>query len=275
MEIGLDHAFLEYIGVTSENQIPVRRFYLPLFSDCKRVVDLGCGGGDFVALLNEAGIEVVGVDSDPASCAAMRLRQLPVVEQDVLAYLESVEANSYDGIYSAHLVEHLPYETVLRLIRLAHRALRPGGKLVLVTPNPRSLFAHLELYHMHFGHEAFYHPKLLSFFLDYCDFERIEAGENPHSGTFFLSQEAFPSTMPHLKRGIIQYRREFPPVSNPIRRLIRWGKTLMFKFVVQPFLDDVAGQTNQILLNHHTTLQRIQALDRPFECYAVGYKPEK
>jgi len=273
METGLDYAFLKYIGVTSENQIPVRRFFLPFFSGCERVVDLGCGGGDFVALLKEAGVEALGVDTDPLSCASMRERNLPVIEQDVITYLESIEASSLDGIYSAHLVEHLPYEAVLKLIRLAYRALRPGGRLVLVTPNPRSLFAHLELYHMHFGHEAFYHPKLLSFFLDYCGFERIEDGENPHSGSFLLGQEAFSPTMPHLRQGIIQYRRQFPPVSNPVRRLIRWGKTLLFRFVVQPFLDDIMGQANQILLNHHTTLQRIQALDRPFECYVIGHKP--
>ncbi len=273
MEPGLDYAFLRYTGVTPENQIPVRRFYLPMFAGCRRVVDLGCGQGTFVSLLNEAGIETIGVDSDPATCADLRARQVPVVEADVLTYLAEVNESSLDGIYASHLVEHMPYEAVLELIRLSHRALQPGGRIVLATPNPRALFAHLELYHLHFGHKAFYHPRLLSFFLDYCGFQNIEDGENPDSGSFCLNNGLAPDTLEDSSRMPINYRPEFPPTSSPVRRLSRWGKTIFFKFVVQPFLDDIVGQVNQVLTAHKTVLQRIDALDRPFECYVIGYKP--
>lgn len=274
MESGLDFAFLQYIGVTPESQIPIRRFYLPMFAGCQRVVDLGCGGGDFVVLLKEAGIEAIGVDSDPVTCADLRTRGIPVVEADVLAYLETVNESSLDGIFSAHLVEHMPYEMVLKLIRLSYRALRPGGRIVLATPNPRALFAHLELYHMHFGHKAFYHPRLLSFFLDYCGFQNIEDGENPHTGSFSIRRGLAPGTLENLDQTLIDYRREFPPVNNPLRRLSRWGKTILFRFVVQPFLDDIVSQANQVLIAHKTVLQRLETLDRAFECYVIGYKPE-
>ncbi len=269
MEPGLDFAFLQYIGVNEESQLPIRRFYLPMFKGCRRVADLGAGHGVFVALLNEAGVEAFGVDSDPLACQSLRSRNLPVVEQDVLRYLETVEEGSLDGIYSSHLVEHLPYQDVLKLIRLSFRALEPGGRLLLATPNPRALISHLEFYHMHFGHKAFYHPHLLSFFLDYCGFERIEDGENPYTASSFFAAVDLNSTG-------ITYRREFPPIfNNPIRRLIRWGKTLLFKWIVQPFTDDIVAQTNQILAVHRATLQQIKALDRPFECYVISYKPRE
>ena len=281
MEPGLDFAFLKYIGVTPESQIPIRRFYLPMFAGCQHVVDLGCGTGDFVALLQEAGINAVGVDSDPAACAWLQKRQLPVIEQEVTAYLETIEANSLDGIYSAHLVEHMPYEAVLKLIRLAFRALRPGGRLVLATPNPRALISHLELYHMHFGHKAFYHPNLLCFFLDYCGFEQIEDGENPFTIPLF-SRDLFQGFAPpygeyyeaeDLNQAHIRYRREFPPAKNPLRALIRLAKTTVFRFIVQPFLDDLEGQANRLFLAHHTALRQTGVMDRAFECYAIGYKP--
>lgn len=282
MEPGLDFAFLQYIGVNSENQRPLRRFYLPMFEGCRRVADLGCGNGDFVALLNEAGIEAFGVDSDSLACQSLRNRNVPVVEQDILSYLECVEEDSLDGIYSSHVVEHMPYQAVLKLIRLSFRALQPGGRLLLATPDPRALISHLELYHMHFGHEAFYHPRLLAFFLDYCGFERIEDGANPYTASFLLTELTSLLSAEDFDRASITYRREFPPVANPLRRVIRWGKTLFFKFVVQPFTDDIVARTNQILGAHHAALQRanaalkqIKALDRPFECYVIGYKPKR
>jgi SAM-dependent methyltransferase len=278
MEIGLDHAFLEYIGITLENQIPTRRFYLPLFAGCRRVADLGCGYGSFVALLQEAGIEAVGVDSDPVACEAMRAANLPVVEQDVITYLQTIPPASLDGIYSAHLVEHLPYETVLELIRLSRQALEPGGRLLLATPDPRALVSHLEFYHMHFGHKAFYHPRLLSFFLDYCGFEKIKAGENPYTSSWLLSDITPFSKLDGFEQTTIQYRRTFPLTGKtPLHWFSRWGKNLLFKFLVQPMLDDIVAQANQILAAKHHALEqlgeRLSKLDGPFECYALGYKP--
>ena len=265
----LDHAFLAYTGVTFENQKPARRFYVPLFEGRRTVVDLGCGGGSFVALLIEAGVEAVGVDSDPASCAAMRARGLPVIEQDALAYLESVEAGSLDGVYSAHLVEHLPYEVVLRMIQLAYRALKPGGRIVMATPDPRSLYSHLEMYHLHFGHKAFYHPRLLCFFLEYCGFEQIEYGQNPFT-TPLRSKDLFgPDNMP----GQANYRRHFPPATNPMQSLLRTAKTTLFRLLAQPFLDDLQDQVNRALAAQLAAIQRTGVLDQAFECYASGFKP--
>ena len=273
MEPGLDSAFLKYIGVTSENQRPIRAFYRPMFEGCRQVVDLGCGTGDFVALLRETGIDAIGVDSDAMAYETLQQKGLPIIFQDVIEYLETVEPDSLDGIYSAHLIEHLPHKIGLKLIRLSFKALRPGGRLVLATPSPRALVSHLEMYHMHFGHQAFYHPKLLSFFMEYCGFCEVSDGENPLT-TPLRSTDIFqppePGDPPQTR---ISYRRAFPPVSNPIRRLIRVGKTLLFRFIVQPFLDDFEDQTNRILAAHQTAIQHTGVVDRAFECYVSGIKP--
>lgn len=271
VEPGLDFAFLKFINVTPESQIPIRRFYVPLFEGCHKVVDLGCGTGEFVALLREAGIDAMGVDADPLAAKQLHQQNLPIIEQDVLSYLESVEAKSLDGIYSAHLVEHLPYEQVLRLIKLAYQALKPGGRLILATPNPQALVSHLEFYHMHFGHEAFYHPRLLHFFLDYVGFTHIETGDNPQTTAWSLQQ----MYLDHGQGLPIHYQRGFPrqPSENLIRKISRKLKTVLFRFVVQPFLDDLEGQLNRALLAHQTALQTT-GLSRPFECYALGYKPQ-
>jgi SAM-dependent methyltransferase len=298
MEPGLDSAFLRYIGVTSESQIPIRRFYLPLFDGCKRVADLGCGGGDFVQLLNESGAEAFGVDSDPKQCDSLRERGIPVVEQDVLEFLRAAKERSLDGIYSAHLVEHLPYASVLELIRLSYRALSPGGRLILATPNPRSPMSHLELFHLHFGHEAFYHPRLLMFFMDYCGFENLEEGENPHTPSLIWdsssgSASALSDLLPlaeldgfHMATISPQWDASVVD-KKPLWRCVRRVRNIVGRLFVWPLAGDILSQLNQILyrryvaLNHvdqalqriDKVLEAIKALDRPFECYVVGHKP--
>jgi 2-polyprenyl-3-methyl-5-hydroxy-6-metoxy-1,4-benzoquinol methylase len=64
-ESGLDYAFLQYMGHDSARQKVHQRMYLDFFAGCSRVVDLGCGNGEFVEMLRERGIDAVGVDADP------------------------------------------------------------------------------------------------------------------------------------------------------------------------------------------------------------------
>jgi len=186
-QTGLDYDFLRYIGVEPETQKRIQGFYLPFFEGCKRVVDLGCGDGDFLELLEEEGIEAIGVDRDQRCWAAARDRGLEVICKDVFDYLEELDEESVDGIFSAHLVEHLPYEKVIELFRLSYRAVKKEGRIVITTPNVRGLIAHLEMFYMHFGHVSFYHPKLLCFFLEHVGFEATEMGENPETASPLLS----------------------------------------------------------------------------------------
>jgi SAM-dependent methyltransferase len=185
---GLDFDFLRYIGVNSESQRRIQSFYLPLFKDHHQVIDLGCGDGDFVALLAERGINIVGVDSDEKAYREAAARGLPVAHSDVFDYLRELTAESVDGIFCAHLVEHLPYPKVIELVCQSFRVLRPGGVVVLATPNVRTLFSHLEMFYLHFGHVSFYHPRLLCFFLEHEGFGNVQSGENPETASPLLAE---------------------------------------------------------------------------------------
>ncbi len=244
----LEHAFLRHIGVESATQRQVQSHYLPFFEDCTRVVDLGCGDGDFTQMLIEQGIEAIGVDSDFVMCQHTRERGIPVVCEDALAYLEHLEPASIDGIYAAHLVEHLPYQAVLHLIELAYRALAPGGRILLVTPNARALISHLEMFYLHFGHQSFYHPRLLEFFLDWVGFQDLSWGENPHPE--------------HPLFGRITLSWE---MSVPSERLSPWRNALRVRLARLLGLDDLVRQMNEIVAC-------LRSLDKPFECYATGIK---
>ena len=115
--------------------------YVGLFAGTSPVLDLGCGRGEFLGLLEENGIEAMGVDLDVDMVEHCRLLGYRVVRMDALAYLRSLETATLGGIFCAQVIEHLAPRDVISLVSHAARALRPGGVLVVETVNPRSIAA--------------------------------------------------------------------------------------------------------------------------------------
>jgi SAM-dependent methyltransferase len=118
-----------------------QRPYVADFRDAAPVLDLGCGRGEFLVLLREAGIEARGIDLDSDMVAYGRGEGLDVEQGDALRYLERLEDGSLGGIFAAQLLEHLPGAAVARLLELAAAKLRPAGLLVAETINPLSPLA--------------------------------------------------------------------------------------------------------------------------------------
>lgn len=251
-EASLDDALMRYVGVNTAGLRGIQRFYLPFFHPGQRVLDLGCGDGDFVELLAENGIQGLGVDSDPAMTTRAQERGRPIVCQDAFTYLEGAAPDSFDGIFSAHFVEHLPYPKVMELIALAYRALRPGGILILATPNVRGLYGHLEGMYIHFGHVQFYHPQLLAFFLTHQGFREVTMGENSNLAYPYFGQE-------------LARLQALPPPFGPPRNPLHLLKQCLWRVLLYPYL--------RILQPLRDTLVAIiTRLDRPLECYALGRK---
>jgi SAM-dependent methyltransferase len=269
---GLDFDFLQFIGVLPENQRRIHGFYLPFFANCRKVVDLGSGNGSFVELLREHGIDAEGVDSDPKACQAAAERGIPVVQSDALDYLEHLPARSIDGIFCAHLVEHLAYPQVIDLIRSSLQALQPGGTIVLATPNVRSLFSHLEMFYLHFGHVTFYHPRLLCFFLQNEGFVDIQSGENPE----------IPSPMLPAVGTILSHYPPFTAVAPPQRqgalhRLSYQIRRRLADWLVRLLMGDLRAQAVRLDLlqdDLRSLAESLQALNGAFECYAIARRPD-
>jgi SAM-dependent methyltransferase len=103
------------------------------------VVDLGCGRGEWLELLRAAGVTARGVDANPAFVAAGRTRGLDMELGDALGYLRALPPDSIDMVTAFHVIEHLNTEDLLALLQAAREVLRPGGCLLLETPNPTNL----------------------------------------------------------------------------------------------------------------------------------------
>jgi len=113
--------------------------YLPHFSRCHYVLDIGCGRGEFLELMQESGVAARGIDLNEECVAICRQKGLEAQLADVFTYLDELPAGGFDGIFCGQVVEHIAPERVPDLIRLMARALQPGGVVVVETPNPESL----------------------------------------------------------------------------------------------------------------------------------------
>lgn len=147
--------------------------YVAHFADAAPVLDLGCGRGEFLALLKEAGVAGRGVESNARMVEHSRARGLEIAEQDLLAHLQSQPAGSLGGVFAAQVAEHLPPGVLQAMLREAHRVLRPGGLMVLETVNPRSVTGFLEVYIRDLTHERPLHPDTLSFLAAAAGFSEV------------------------------------------------------------------------------------------------------
>ena len=102
-------------------------------------IDAGCGRGEFLALCRDRGIAARGFDTNERSVADLRKRGFDVEVAGIPECFATIAAASVGSIVAAHVVEHLPVEPLFALFREAARILRPGGLLMIETPNAESL----------------------------------------------------------------------------------------------------------------------------------------
>jgi SAM-dependent methyltransferase len=161
--------------------------YARMFKHGDSVLDLGCGSGVFLELLRDHGVRGIGVDSFDPCIVACRGKGLEVHQAELMEFLRG-DAGSYDGIFCSHIVEHLPADTVLALIGIASERLRPGGRLIIMTPNPRNLDVIAENFWLDITHVRPYPIPLLESMMIHHGFVIETSGLDPDTGTPLLSK---------------------------------------------------------------------------------------
>ncbi len=147
--------------------------YLSDLAEQAPILDFGCGRGEMLDLLREAGIEATGVDQDADQVARCAALGLDVVCGDGLEHLEGLPDQSLGAIFSAQVVEHLDVGEIDRLLRTSLKKLRPDGLLVLETPNPHSPRA-LRAFWVDPTHRAPLFPETMLVLARDCGFGQIE-----------------------------------------------------------------------------------------------------
>jgi O-antigen chain-terminating methyltransferase len=148
--------------------------YVSLFPKGGKVLDLGCGRGEFLELLGDKGIEAAGVDSNGQMVDICLDKGLRCEKGDLLEKLADRPDGTLGGIFSSQVIEHLPAPYLKKLIEMCRLKLAPGGTLVFETVNPLSVFALVQVYYLDLSHHKPVHPQALKFMLEASGFEDVE-----------------------------------------------------------------------------------------------------
>ncbi len=150
------------------------RRYDDLLAAHQPVVDIGCGRGELLESLAARGITGIGVEPDAGMAAEARSRGIEVHATGAVEFLSAAEPASFGAITAIHVIEHLDLDTLVAFIELAASRLRPGGVLVMETPNPASLVVLGNSYVMDPTHVWPLHPALTTFLCERAGFRDVE-----------------------------------------------------------------------------------------------------
>lgn len=163
----------ELIKLRLEVYLP---FVKPLLSAYPGVaaIDLGCGRGEWVELLVEAGFTPMGVDADTGMLDSCLKLALPVEHGDALDYLCALPDESQAVISAIQLVEHITFDQLRVLVGESFRVLKPGGLLIMETPNPENILVATRNFYLDPTHLRPIPSMLLAFAAEYAGFHRVK-----------------------------------------------------------------------------------------------------
>jgi 2-polyprenyl-3-methyl-5-hydroxy-6-metoxy-1,4-benzoquinol methylase len=137
------------------------------------VLDVGCGRGEWLELLRDHGLTAKGIDLNRMFIETCRGRGLDVIDGDAIDSLKAMSDGSMGAITSMHLVEHLPFEKMISLIDEARRVLRPGGLMILETPNPENILVGSHWFYMDPTHRNPLPPETLRWLVEARGFKDV------------------------------------------------------------------------------------------------------
>jgi 2-polyprenyl-3-methyl-5-hydroxy-6-metoxy-1,4-benzoquinol methylase len=164
-----------------------RERYLELLRDNGPVLDVGCGKGELVGALKEAGVAAVGIDLDPAMVDEAKAQGLDVHVADLNAFLENQPPGSYGAIISTQVVEHLQVADLVRFLELSASRLVGGGVFIAETPNPTSLIVLGTHFILDPTHVRPIHPALMAYLCECAGFRSVELRYYEPASQYHLS----------------------------------------------------------------------------------------
>lgn len=97
-----------------------------------KILDIGCGRGDFSRSFKDLGLQVTGIDrerGDEAMLESIDVRLSDDLENNDLPF----EDNSFDVVFSKSVIEHMGNPNTF--MKETYRVLRPGGRVITMTPD--------------------------------------------------------------------------------------------------------------------------------------------
>jgi O-antigen chain-terminating methyltransferase len=155
------------------------KVYLPIVRDNNLgtsetpVLDLGCGRGEWLEILKKENLSARGIDLNQLLIESCRENELEVFESDIFDYLCSVPDQSLGAVTAFHLIEHLPFGDLIKLLDETLRVLKSGGVTIFETPNPENVHVGSCNFYYDPTHQNPIPPQLLKFMVESRGFLRV------------------------------------------------------------------------------------------------------
>lgn len=178
MSDGFYRAFEERYYASRSKIKELRKQYLPFVTPitslypASETFDVGCGRGEWLELMLEMGMQPLGVDLDDGMLAGCRDHGLPAKQGDAVAYLSTLPSESQALVTAFHVVEHISFDQLCTVVSEALRVLKPGGLLIMETPNPENIVVATRNFYLDPTHQRPLPSLLLSFLPEHYGFVR-------------------------------------------------------------------------------------------------------
>lgn len=139
----------------------------------RRVLDIGCGNGQMLGVLERHGFEATGVDLNSCAVQSCLERGLNAIHAEALEFLANQDAGAFDAMVCLHMVEHLRNRQLLALLCEAQRVLSPSGVFIVETPKVASLSTLSQYYFIDPTHRLPRHHDLFKFLMKLAGFTKI------------------------------------------------------------------------------------------------------
>ncbi len=180
MTDGFYRAFEERYYAPREVIKELRKQYLPFTHHLANIYpgsptfDAGCGRGEWLELMIDQGFSPLGVDLDDGMLSACIELQLPAQKGDAIAHMSMLSNESQSVVTAFHVVEHVSFEQLRTFVSEALRVLKPGGLLIIETPNPENIAVSTRNFYLDPTHQRPIPPQLLAFVTEFEGFERVK-----------------------------------------------------------------------------------------------------
>lgn len=158
----------------------LRQVYLPFVEPLKSLYgggetyDVGCGRGEWLELMSNIGFDAYGVDLDDGMLQGCFELGLHAAKGDGIAYIQTLPDQSQVVVSAFHVIEHISFEDLQKLVQEALRVLKPGGLLIMETPNPENIRVATANFYLDPTHKKPVPPLLLTFLTEYYGFARTK-----------------------------------------------------------------------------------------------------
>lgn len=168
--------------------------YIPYLKDVKTLVDIGCGRGEFIKLVNGHGIQAKGVELYQGYADKCKEEGLDVVKGDGIEYIKQMEDESVDAITGFQIAEHLPTSRLIELCQVGYEKIKEGGLMILETPNPQCLSIYTNSFYLDSTHTKPIHPKALQYYMEEAGFSKVEI--------YYTQSSRIPYSLPYIEEEI-------------------------------------------------------------------------